>query len=61
MDKNLKSHVHKESVRNTGDPKAWSGMTNRTPARSPPAIEALRLGRDGDGLHRYRPSDPRTP
>src|SRR5262252_10459301 len=22
-----------ESVRNTGNPKAWSGMTNRTPAR----------------------------
>jgi len=26
-------HVHKESVRNTGSPKAWSAMTNRTPAR----------------------------
>src|SRR3984957_5582221 len=26
-------HVHKESVRNTGSPIAWSGMTNQTPAR----------------------------
>src|SRR5260370_40489288 len=26
-------HVHKESVRNTGSPKAWSATTNRTPAR----------------------------
>src|ERR1700694_1808672 len=26
-------HVHKESVRNTGSPMAWSAMTNRTPAR----------------------------
>src|SRR6266478_2955659 len=26
-------HVRKESVRNTGSPKAWSAMTNRTPAR----------------------------
>src|SRR5450759_4138054 len=28
-----RQHVHKESVRNTGSPKAWSGKTNRTPAR----------------------------
>src|ERR1700731_1453793 len=26
-------HVHKESVRNTGSPMAWSAMINRTPAR----------------------------
>src|ERR1700738_4966883 len=26
-------HVHKESVRNTGSPMAWSAMTNRKPAR----------------------------
>src|ERR1700688_2428286 len=26
-------HVHKESVRNTGSPRTWSGMTNQTPAR----------------------------
>jgi len=26
----------KESVRNTGSPTAWSGMTNRTPARDRP-------------------------
>jgi hypothetical protein len=29
----LEQHVHKESVRNTGDPKARPGMTNRTPVR----------------------------
>src|SRR5580700_4715750 len=28
-----RQHVHKESVRNTGSPKAWSGMTNQTPVR----------------------------
>jgi hypothetical protein len=28
--------LHKESVRNTGSPSAWSGMTNRTPARDRP-------------------------
>src|ERR1700720_4857923 len=28
-----RQHVHKESARNTGDPKAWSGMTNQTPVR----------------------------
>ena len=28
-----RQHVHKESARNTGSPKAWSAMTNRTPAR----------------------------
>jgi len=28
-----RQHVHKESVRNTGSPMAWSGMTNQTPAR----------------------------
>ncbi len=26
----------KESARNTGSPMAWSGMTNRTPARDRP-------------------------
>src|ERR1022692_3310178 len=26
-----RQHVHKESARNTGSPKAWSGTTNRTP------------------------------
>src|SRR3979490_1214104 len=26
-------HVHKESARNTGSPKAWSAMTNRKPVR----------------------------
>ena len=28
-----RQHAHKESARNTGSPKAWSGMTNQTPAR----------------------------
>jgi hypothetical protein len=28
-----RQHVHKESVRNTGSPKAWSAMTNRKPVR----------------------------
>src|SRR5260221_244055 len=27
-----RQHVHKESERNTGSPKAWSAMTNRKPA-----------------------------
>src|SRR5271167_2307067 len=31
-----RQHVHKESVRNTGSPKAWSAMTNWTPARDRP-------------------------
>src|SRR6202022_574294 len=26
-------HVHKESARNTGSPKAWAAMTNRKPVR----------------------------
>src|SRR5712672_1993672 len=26
-------HVHKESARNTGNPKVWSAMTNRKPVR----------------------------
>src|SRR6202043_1865880 len=28
-----RQHVHKESARNTGSPKAWAAMPNRTPAR----------------------------
>src|ERR1035437_4176617 len=28
-----RQHVHKESARNTGSPKAWSATTNRRPAR----------------------------
>jgi hypothetical protein len=31
-----RQHVHKESARNTGSPMAWSGRTNRTPAREGP-------------------------
>src|SRR5258707_7791579 len=28
-----RQHVHKESARNTGSPKAWSAMTNRKPVK----------------------------
>src|SRR5712692_2630736 len=31
-----RQHVHKESARNTGSPKAWSAMTNRNPVRDRP-------------------------
>ncbi len=31
-----RQHVHKESVRNTGSPKAWSARTNRKPVRDRP-------------------------
>src|SRR6516165_4621131 len=34
----------KESVRNTGSPTAWSGMTNRTPARDRPGAAGWRRG-----------------
>src|ERR1700730_1970438 len=37
-------HVHKESVRNTGSPMAWSAMTNRTPARDRLAAMGWRRG-----------------
>src|ERR1700675_2799720 len=37
-------HVHKESARNTGSPKAWSAMTNRTPARDRPGALGWRRG-----------------
>src|ERR1700730_780186 len=39
-----RQHVHKESARNTGSPKAWSGMTNRTPARDRPGALGWRRG-----------------
>src|SRR6516162_2728038 len=39
-----RQHVHKESARNTGDPKAWSAMTNRTPARDRPVALGRRRG-----------------
>src|SRR5208282_565156 len=39
-----RQHVHKESVRNTGSLKAWSGMTNRTPARDRPGALGWRRG-----------------
>src|SRR6476620_11737997 len=39
-----RQHVHKESVRNTGGPKAWSAMTNRTPARDRPGALGWRRG-----------------
>ncbi len=34
----------KESARNTGSPTAWSGMTNRTPARDGPGAMGWRRG-----------------
>src|SRR5262249_34042773 len=39
-----RQHVHKESVRNTGGPKAWSGMINRMPARDRPGALGWRRG-----------------
>src|SRR5712672_2073315 len=39
-----RQHVHKESVRNTGDPEARSGRTNRTPARDRPGALGWRRG-----------------
>src|SRR5262245_26295682 len=39
-----RQHVHKESARNTGNPKAWSAMTNRTPARDRPGALGRRRG-----------------
>src|SRR6476661_11055978 len=39
-----RQHVHKESARNTGSPKAWSAMTNRTPARDRPGALGWRRG-----------------
>ena len=37
-------HVHKESTRNTGCPKAWSEMTNRKPVRDRPGALGWRRG-----------------
>src|SRR6202035_2036800 len=39
-----RGHVHKESVRNTGSPKARSAMTNRTPARDRSGAMGWRRG-----------------
>src|SRR5271155_4039966 len=36
-----RQHVHKESARNTGSPRAWSGMSNRTPARDRPGAHGV--------------------
>src|SRR5208282_5009266 len=36
-----RQHVHKESARNTGSPRAWSGMINRTPARDRPGAHGV--------------------
>src|SRR6202166_1782553 len=36
-----RQHVHKESARNTGNPRAWSGMVNRTPARERPGAHGV--------------------
>src|SRR5450631_1631622 len=39
-----RQHVHKESARNTGSPKAWSAMINRKPARDRPGALGWRRG-----------------
>jgi hypothetical protein len=39
-----RQHVHKESARNTGSPKAWSATTNRRPARDRPGALGWRRG-----------------
>src|SRR6266568_4964371 len=39
-----RQHVHKESVRNTGSPEAWSAMTNRKPVRDRPGALGWRRG-----------------
>jgi putative transposase len=39
-----RQHVHKESVRNTGSPEAWSAMTNWKPARDRPGALGWRRG-----------------
>src|ERR1700688_732377 len=39
-----RQHVHKESARNTGSPKAWAAMPNRTPARDRPGALGWRRG-----------------
>src|ERR1700693_2451323 len=43
-----RQHVHKESVRNTGSLKAWSEMTNRTPAIVTYADDLVILCRKGN-------------
>src|SRR3984893_11125222 len=52
-----RQHVHKESARNTGSPKAWAAMPNRTPARDRPGalgvaerfVVPLKRGNAGGG------------
>src|ERR1035437_1601668 len=39
-----RQHVHKERVRNTGSPKAWSAATNRKPVRDRPGALGWRRG-----------------
>src|SRR5712672_2997723 len=39
-----RQHVHKESARNTGSPKAWSAMIKRKPARDRPGALGWRRG-----------------
>jgi hypothetical protein len=42
--RHVQSQLGKESVRNTGSPKAWSAMINRTPARDGPDALGWRRG-----------------
>src|SRR5713226_993686 len=42
-------HVHKESARNTGSPKARSAMTNRKPVRDRPGALGWRRGSEYRG------------
>jgi hypothetical protein len=39
-----RQHVHKESARNTGSPRPWPGMANRTPVRDRPGGLGWRRG-----------------
>src|SRR5450759_715413 len=39
-----RQHVHKESARNTGSPKAWSATINRKPVRDRPGALGWRRG-----------------
>src|SRR5258707_7230291 len=51
-----RQHVHKESARNTGSPKAWSAMTNRKPVRDRLGALGWRRGCDV----RFTPDSDRT-
>ena len=50
-----RQHVHKESVRNTGSPMAWSAMTNRSPARDRSSAWGVRQSRNAYRVRRDGP------